>query len=110
MRDLSWNADEEEHFQKLLQLAYNRDIKKVILEIKKLVSNLDTEANLLDFYDQIQFIRLELDKKHRKSQPRLMQLGKFLAEELIFTDEILSFSSSKQKIILQNASLWQEEE
>ncbi|MCF8294442.1 MAG: hypothetical protein K9I34_00125 [Bacteroidales bacterium] len=110
MNDLQWTAEEESLLKELTDLAYLREIADLIEELKVQVSRMDSEDKLWDMYNQLQFRKLELEKKYRKTSNRMMLLGKLLAEKRILQNEILGFSPARRQAIKHYASLWTDEE
>ncbi len=110
MNDLQWTAAEESLLKELTDLAYQREIADIIEELKVQVNRIDSEKKLWELYNQLQFQKLELEKKYKKTSNRMMLLGKLLAEKRILQDEILGFSPARRQAIKQYASLWTEEE
>lgn len=110
MNDLQWTAAEESLLKELTDLAYQREIADIIEILKAQVNRIDSEKKLWELYNQLQFQKLELEKKYKKTSNRMMMLGKLLAEKRILQDEILGFSPARRQTIKQYASLWTEEE
>lgn len=110
MNELPWTTAEENLLKELTDQAYQREIADFIEELKGQVNRINSEDKLWELYNQLQFRKLELEKKYKKTSNRMMLLGKLLAEKRILQDEILGFSPARQQTIKHYASLWTDEE
>lgn len=110
MKDTPINPSDEQVFRTLVESVYQLEVKNLIAEIRLLATEMESEEDLRDFYPQVNFLKLELEKKYRKNQKPQILIGKLLAEKLIQPAQIQSLSPSFQKAVLNYASMWQEDD